>query len=93
MTLKNSNLYGHMGLNNSKELSSLSVAGQDSQAIIDNCVFKENCFIVSNVSAGINVNNSTFQSYRHQTQSIIIAYSKHILFYFVQFSFAGFQLI
>ena len=78
MTLKNSNLYGHMGFNNSKVLSSFSVAGQDSQAIIDNCVFKENCFIVSNVSAGINVNNSTFQSYRHQTQSIVIAYSSVI---------------
>ena len=42
ITVKNSNLYGHTDLN--KVLSFLSITGQDSQAIINDCVLKHNCF-------------------------------------------------
>ena len=73
IAVKNSNLYGYSGI---KEiLSFITITGKGSQALLDDCIFKENCFITSNYSDGISVNNSTFQSYKHQTNSIIVALS------------------
>ena len=73
ITVKNSNFYDYSGI---KEiLSFITITGKGSQALLDNCTFKENCFIINNYSDGIFVNNSTFQSYKHQTNSIIIALS------------------
>ena len=36
-------------------------------------MLRGNCFVVSNFSDGIFVSNSTFQSYKHRINSIIIA--------------------
>ena len=72
ITMKNSNFYGYTGTKES--LSFINITGRGSQALLDNCTFKEN-FIVSNFSDGIIVSNSTFQSYRHQVNSVITAYS------------------
>ena len=65
ITVKVSNLHGYTDLN--EVLSFISITGQDSQAIFNTCVFNKNCFVLSNTSGGINVNNSTFQWYTHQT--------------------------
>ena len=59
-------------------LSFINITGRGSQALLDNCMFKENCFVESDCSDGITVSNSTFQSYRHQTNSIILALSSTI---------------
>ena len=72
ITLKSSNLYGYPGIN--ETLSIITIAGRGSQALLNNCTFKENCFVKSDCSNGIIVSNSTFQSYRHQHRSIIMAY-------------------
>ena len=77
ITVKSSNLKGYPGINES--LSFIYVAGRGSQALLDNCTFKENCFVRSNLSDGIIVSNSTFQSYRHRLHSIIAAYSCNIV--------------
>ena len=63
ITVKTSNLYGYPGINES--LSFINITGRGSQALLYNCTFKENCFVRSNLSDGIIVSNSTFQSYRH----------------------------
>ena len=77
ITVKGSNFHGYTGLND--VLSFIFITGRNSQAILDDCVFQENCcFIMSNMSGGINVNNSTFQLYRHLTQSIVMANSSVI---------------
>ena len=73
ITVKSSNLYGYTGTKES--LSFINITGRGSQALLDNCTFKENCFVVSNFSDGVIVSNSTFQSYRHRVNSIIAAYS------------------
>ena len=73
ITVKSSNLYGYSGINDL--ISFILIIARGTQALLDNCTFKENCFIMSNLSDGIIVSNSTFQSYRHQSQSIIMAYS------------------
>ena len=73
ITAKSSNLYGYPGTN--EILSFISITGRGSQGLLDNCTFKENCFVRSNLSDGIIVSNSTFQSYRHQVESIILAFS------------------
>ena len=73
ITVKSSNLYGYTDTRES--LSFINITGRGSLVLLDNCTFKENCFIVSNFSDGIIVNNSTFQSYRHQVNSIIVALS------------------
>ena len=73
ITVKNSNLNGYPGKN--EILSFINITGRGSQALLDNCTFKENCFIRSNLSDGIIVSNSTFQSYRHRSYSIIAALS------------------
>ena len=73
ISVKSSNLYGYTGTKES--LSFINITGRGSQALLDNCTFKENCFIVSNFSDGIIVSDSTFQSYRHQFMSIIMAFS------------------
>ena len=73
ITVKSSNLYGYPAINES--LSFINITGRGSQALLDNCTFKENCFIRSNLSDGIIVSNSTFQSYRHRLHSIIAAFS------------------
>ena len=73
ITVKSSNLYGYPSIN--ERLSFIDITGRGSQALLDNCTFKENCFIKSNLSDGIIVNNGTFQSYRHQLHSIIAALS------------------
>ena len=73
ITVKSSNLYGYPGIKES--LSFINITGRCSQALLDNCTFKENCFVTSNYSNGIIVSNSIFQSYRHQFHSIIEALS------------------
>ena len=73
ITVKSSNLYGYPGI--SESLSFINITGAGSQALLDNCTFKENCFFMSNLSDGIIVSNSTFQSYRHRLHSIIAALS------------------
>ena len=73
ITVKSSNLNGYPGINES--LSFIYIAGRGSQALLDNCTFKENCFVMSNLSDGIIVSNSIFQSYRHRLHSIITALS------------------
>ena len=72
-TVKSSSLYGYPGVNES--LSLIYMTGRGSRALLDNCTFTENCFIRSNLSGGIIVSNSTFQFYRHQFLSAIMAYS------------------
>jgi hypothetical protein len=76
ISVKNSNLYGYP--DTEKILSFVSIMGNDSQASLEKCTFKENCFIVSNMSAGVIVSNSMFMSYRHKISSIIMAFSSHI---------------
>ena len=73
ITVKSSNLHGYPGIN--EILSFISITGRRSHALLDNCTFRENCFVWSYSSDGIIVSNSTFQSYRHQQHSIIEAYS------------------
>ena len=73
ITVKSTNLNGYPGINES--LSFVNITGRGSQALLDNCTFKENCFIRSYFSDGIIVSNSTFQSYRHRLHSIIAALS------------------
>ena len=70
ITLKSCNLYGYPGIEES--LSFINITASDSQALLDNCTFKENCVVTSNFSDGIIVSDSTFQYYRHQ---IIVAFS------------------
>ena len=67
--VKSSDLYGYTGIKES--LSFINVTGKSSKALLHNCTFKENCFIVGNLCNGITVCNSTFQSYKHQFRSII----------------------
>ena len=76
ITVKTSNLYGYPGVNES--LSFINITGRGSQALLYNCTFKENCFVRSNLSDGIIVSNSIFQSYRHQLHSIISALSSEV---------------
>ena len=77
ITVKSSNLFGYPDIE--ENLSFISVTGRGSQGILDNCTFKENCFIKANLSDGVIVSNSTFQSYRHQINSIIVAYSSSVI--------------
>ena len=70
ITVKSSNLYGYPGIVEGL-LSFINITGRGSQALLDNCTFKENCFIVSNFSDGITVRNSIFQSYKNGFNSII----------------------
>ena len=76
ITVKNSSLFGYADTKES--LSFINITGRGSRGLLDNCTFKENCFIVSNFSDGILVSNSTFQSYRHQKHSIITALSSAV---------------
>ena len=73
IAVKSSNLNGYPGIHES--LSFIYIVGRGSQALLDNCTFKENCFISSNLSDGIIVSNSTLESYRHRPHSIIVALS------------------
>ena len=73
ITVKSSDLYGYSG--SKKTLSFINITSKGSQAKLDNCAFKQNCVITSNFSDGIIVNNSTFQSYRHEINFIIVALS------------------
>ena len=73
ITVNNSNVYGYPGIRDT--LSFINITGRGSQALQDKCTFKENCFITSNYSGRITVSNSTFQSYRHQINSIVVAFS------------------
>ena len=73
ITVTSSNIYGYPSVNES--LSFINIIGRGSRALLDNCTFKENCFVRSEFSDGIIVSNSTFQSYRHQVHSIIAAIS------------------
>ena len=71
--VKSSTLYGHT--DTKETFSFINITGRGSQGLLDNCTFKENFFIMSNLSDGITVSNSTFQLCRHQFNSIIMAYS------------------
>ena len=73
ITVKSSSLYGYT--DTKERLSLITITGRGSQALLDNCTFKENCFVSSNFSAGITIRNSTFQSYKHEHGSMIAAYS------------------
>ena len=73
ITVKSSSLYGYTDTKES--LSLITITDRGSQALLDNCAFKENCFVSSNFSAGITIRNSTFQSYKHEHGSMIAAYS------------------
>ena len=75
ITVKSSDLYGYPDIKES--LSFINITGTRSQALLDNCTFKENCFVRSNFSDGIIVRSSTFHSYRYQKlwHSIIVALS------------------
>ena len=73
IAVKSCNLYGYPHITES--LSFISITGKGSQALLDSCTFKENCFVTSNYSDGITVSDSTFRSYKHQTNSIIVALS------------------
>ena len=77
ITVKSSNLYGYTDTKES--LSFINITGR-SQALLDNCIFKENCFVRSKTSDGIIVNNSTFQSYRywHGVEAYIVVLSSVI---------------
>ena len=44
-------------------LSTINVTGRASQGFVDNCTFKENCFVVSNISKGITINISVVQTW------------------------------
>ena len=78
LSIKNSNLNGH---SNIREIfSAIMIVSKTSEAFIDSCTFKQNCFVVSNRSAGITVNNSSFQLYRHKSLPVIMAYSSAITF-------------
>ena len=77
ITVKSSNLFGYP--DTEENLSFISVTGRGSQGILDNCTFKENCFINANLSDGVIVSNSTFQLYRHQINSIIVANSSSVI--------------
>ena len=68
ITVQSSNLYGYPGTTDT--FSFINITGRGSQALLDNCSFKENCFVTSNYSDGIIVSNSTFQSYGYQFNSI-----------------------
>jgi hypothetical protein len=72
ITVKSYNIYGYSDVKESLSFISITYTGRGSQALLNNCIFKENCFITSNYSIRISVSNSTFQLYRHQTNSIII---------------------
>ena len=75
IAVKSSNLYGYPGINESL-ISFICIAGRGSQALLDNCTFKENCFVRSDFSDGIIISNSIiFHSYKHQLKSIIGALS------------------
>ena len=78
ITVKCSNLYGYS--DTSESLSFINITGRGSQALLDNCTFKENCFIVSNYSDGIIVSDCTFQLYIHRINSIIEALSTVVTF-------------
>jgi predicted outer membrane repeat protein len=77
ITVKNSNVYGYLGTRDT--LSFINITGRRSQALLDNCTFKENCFITSNYNGRIIVSNSTFKSYRHQINSMIMAFSSVVI--------------
>ncbi|MCG8626757.1 MAG: hypothetical protein MJE68_32745, partial [Proteobacteria bacterium] len=77
ITVKSSKIYGYPGIN--ETLSFISITGRGSQALLDNCTFKENCFVRSYYSDGIIVSNSTFQSYRHRLHPIIAAFSSVVI--------------
>ena len=61
-----------------ESLSFINITGRGSQALLDNCTFRENCVITSNFSKGIVVSNSTFQLYKHEFNSIIVARSSAV---------------
>ena len=71
--VKSCKIYGYMDTKES--LSYMNITGRYSQALLDNCTFKENCFIMSDSGVRITVSNSIFRSYNHQNISIITASS------------------
>ena len=73
LTIENSILYGHKST--SKTWSTITITDRNAGAHLDKCTFKQNCFVVSNNTKGIIVNNSTFQSYCHESGSVLVAYS------------------
>ena len=77
ITVKNSDVSGYPGAVDT--LPFINVTGKGSQALLDNCTFKENCFVTSNYSGTIIVSNSTFQSYKHQINSMIMAFSTAVI--------------
>ena len=76
LSIKNSLLNGHSSMN--EVLSSITITSVSSKALLDNCVFKENCFVESDNGAEVTVVNSTFQSYSHNSSSMITAHSSLI---------------
>ena len=73
ITVKSSSILGYMGTK--ETLSFITISGRGSNALLETSTFKQNCFLTSNFSDGLTVSNSKFQSYKHQTNSIIVALS------------------
>lgn len=73
IAIKSSKLNGNMDTKES--LSYISIKGRYSKVLVDDCIFKENCFIMSDSGVRITVSNSIFQSYNHRNISIITAFS------------------
>ena len=74
IAIKSCRIYGYT----EESLSYIDITGASSQAFLDDCTFKENCFIIVNSIDGITMGNSTFQSYSHQNTSIIAAFSTEV---------------
>ena len=51
ISVRNSNLQGYTEME--KVLSTIHISGKNSSALLSNCIITENCFVVSNISAGI----------------------------------------
>ena len=77
LMVRNSNLYGYAGTK--KALSSISITNAGSHTLLDNCLFTKNCFIVGSKRSRITVKNAIFQSYRHESRSIIVADSSTVI--------------
>ena len=69
--VKSCKLYGNTDTKES--LSYINITGRYSQALLDNCTFKENCFIMSDSGVRITVSNSIY--FNHRNISTITAFS------------------
>ena len=66
-TARDVNFYGKVA-ETREVLSSISL---QTVSLLENCSFKENCFVTVQKHSRMTINNSTFQSYRHESRSIL----------------------